>query len=619
MQGFGLRLVAALVICGNTGTLCLAQRAPEAKTAHTLASGFQLLRAGECDLAARTFRDEIARKPEDVNARLLLGIAADCSEHRESVLASFKKIWNYDLDPQQSPDLVLVQSALHSGWSPAPKSAESKYLSAVLYYRAGEFDAARKLLDSVGAPINDSWAYYNLLGSIYLRKADFANAKAILATALTRNNQQADTFYKLGTVALATGETSDAIRYLRQGLHLRAYFPSASGALGIALLQSGDISGARDSLLRSTAIGPEIYVYLGEAYERLDDTDAAIEAYKKATLGDSQLFEALFPLGRLLLKRGQSEQSITYLRRAAEIHPDRAETQIYLGLALAAGGKPELAKAAAQRAKETGQNHNAEFHDALGTLLKVLGQTEDAEKSFAHAVQLDQTHEDYFSHLAATQVSTSEERAIVTLNQGLTLFPKSAQLHYLFSLLLLNRGSATEAADEARKATELAPGIPEFIQSLGVCLATLEKDSEAAHAFREVLALNNHYAPAMLQLGILEAKAGAMDAAEQRFKAAREADPAYAPAYFRLGKIYYDRGDDTQALPLLEKARELDPDWEDTYFLLGMLYRRKGDQEKASTLLEAFRQKKSELQNTRRRTYDKANSAPAGAGRETQK
>jgi tetratricopeptide (TPR) repeat protein len=608
MRSFGLNLLVPILLCGLIAGFCLAQES--AKENESLASGVRLLKEGNCRAAASVFRDELARNSRSVDARLLLGIAFDCSGTRPPVTRLFREIWNYDLDPQeQTADIRALQSEFQAGWIPPSQTAEGVYLTAVLLYRTGEYERALALLNSAGLPVARSWSYYNLLGSIYLRQARFTDAEKTLATARLQDGNRADTFYKLGTVELAMDRSSESIRYLRQALRLRPVFPAANAALGIALLQMGDAHAALNSLKKGSSIGPEIYVYLGEAYERLGNSAGAIDAYKNAIAGNPEMFPAQLSLGRLLLTQGEAIKAMECLERATRIEPHHPQAQLYLAMALLMLGRSDSAKVAALRANDLGQTQNAVFHDALGTLFKSLGDLEEAQRNFARAVQLDGTKEEYFRHLAAIQVLNSEENAMATLRAGLAEIPKSAQLHYLLSLMLLNHGSSAEGVDEARKAVQLEPSSPEYLQNLGVCLATVEKDREALEIFRRVLALNRSSAPAWLQIGILQQKAGAMEEAEKSFKQAMTADPKYAPAYFRLGKIYYDRNDDAGALPLLERARELDADWEDTYFLLGMLYRKKGDPEKANAMLALFREKKNELQNTRRKTYEKANSA----------
>ena len=620
MRGIRPTLIAGLVMCSLTSAHCTGQNASGVDSLRVLKSGLSLLAQQKCVEAVPLFRDELVARHGSIDARLLLGIALDCSANHQALVSLFNDIWNYDLDPQEeTPEIRLVQNALQSGWKIAPASSEGRYFSALLNCRVGNYGFAVSELNAAGEPVPGSWSYYNLLGTIYLREGRFADAGRTLQLALGRNNRQADTFYKLGTVALAMAETSEAVPHFREALRLRPDFPAASAALGIALLQNGDAQGAREALVNGTSVGPEVYFYLGQAYERLDNRDAAIEAYKQATVGRPQFFEALYSLGRVLLNVGRASDAVRYLEEAAQLKPDRAQVHLDLGMALVAAGQKDVAANAALSARDAGHGEAAEFQDALGALFQSIGRLDDARLSFEEAVKLDQTKDTYFRHLAAAQMSTSESEAIETLQAGITHIPNSARLHYLLGLMLLNRGSAAEAVEASRKATELEPRNADYRQSFGVCLATLERDGEAMQAFRQVLAINDHYAPAFLQVGILQLKAGESTKAEDSFKQAMRADPEYAPAYFRLGKIFYDRKNDSEALTLLDKARELDPNWEDTYFLLGMLYRRSGDQEKAANMLAVFRKKKNEVQDTRRTTYEKASTAFADSKAETAK
>src|SRR6185369_10428945 len=124
--------------------------------------------------------------------------------------------------------------------------------------------------------------------------------------------------------------------------------------LGIALLQNGDAQGAREALVNGSSIGPEIYFYLGQAYERLDNRDAAIEAYKEATVRRPQFFEALYSLGRILLTVGKASDAVRYLEAAVQLQPDRAQVHLYLGMALVAAGQKDVAANVALRARDTG-------------------------------------------------------------------------------------------------------------------------------------------------------------------------------------------------------------------------------------------------------------------------
>jgi tetratricopeptide (TPR) repeat protein len=609
--------VAALLVCWALLLVpCVADSATSSTdgseiSSSDFASGLTLLSKNECKQAARQFQQALAGNLNSAEDRILLGVAYDCSGDRENLHTTFGRVWNYDLDPQRpTAEITLINKALDSGLKLQPQTSLGKYFEALLYFRVGRYESALARLESSQAPIADSWAYYNLLGTLYLRQSRFPEARNALETALARNNNQADTHYKLGTVFLATGDISAATGELRQAVKLRSLFPAASAALGIALLQAGEFAAARDSLSKGTALGPEIYFYLGAASEGLADNKAAIESYRAALAQQPQLFVAELSLGRLLLATGEAAEAAKHLQRATELDPEKAKPHLYLALALVKTGQTESAVMTAERAQSFGASENADFHDALGGVFQELGRQNEAQQCFKQAVSLDPGREDYFRHLAAVQRKAEDNAgAIATLQSGLAHLPGSARLHYLLGLTFMSRGSSAEALDPLRKAAELEPENPDYQQSLGLCLEDLEKDNEAMASFNRVLALDANRTVAFLQIGILQMKVGATAEAERSFKTALTIDASYAPAYFRLGKIYYDRNDDAQALKFLEKARELDPDWEDTYFLLGTLYKRAGNLEQSAQMFTIFRKKKNELQDLRRKTYDMAPDA----------
>jgi tetratricopeptide (TPR) repeat protein len=573
-------------------------------------SGLALLTQQQCRPAATELRASLVAK-SSIDNRILLGLAYDCSTNPVGLDSAFNGIWNFDLDPQDpTPEMSAIDQALNAGWTPQPLTPQGKYFAALLYLRMGRFDSALDTLTATSAPVANSWAYYNLLGTIYLRQSQFTAARTALENALARNSMQADTYYKLGTVQLATGDIKGAREKLLRALHLRPLFPAASAALGIALLHSGDFRGARTALKKGLGVGPAIYVYLAGADEGLGDTESAIAHYRAALAKAPQLPGAEMSLGRLLLARGDASGSVEHLQRAATLEPDNADAQLYLAMALLALNRTNEAIAPLERAQHAATNEGADFFDALGSAFQRLERDREAEESFTRAVRLDPTKAEYFRHLAAVEHKRGDSTAaIATLRAAVEHHPASARLHYLLGLTLMSRGPIGDALEPLRKAQRLDPKNPDYLQLVGICLAEMENDTEAMAAFRRVLILDPRHTPAYLQIGILLLRRNAVRQAEQSFRKAIDINPSYAPAYFRLGKIYYDRNEDQRSLPLLERAKELDPDWEDTYFLLGTLYRRAGKMEQAAQMWALFRQKKNELQDMRRRNYQIAPNA----------
>jgi tetratricopeptide (TPR) repeat protein len=599
--------IAILLLCG--AVVSAAQGTGASATvgrtiSRNFATGLALLGKHDCKQAAISFQQD-----RSVEAAILLGLAYDCSANKEKLDVVFRHIWDHDLDPQEpTAEIRLIENALKAGLKFHPQTLPGKYFAALLDYRMESYDSALEKLQSAGAPVSDSWDYFNLLGSVYLRQSHFPEAKQALEAALVHDDKQADTYYKLGTVLLATGDVTTAAARLKQAVKLREDFPAANAALGIALLQTGNFAAARDFLSKGTAVGPEIYVYLGTADERLNASKAAIDDYRTAIAQQPKLFAAEFGLGRLLFRRGDST-AVDHLQRATQIDSTDPQAQLYFAMALVAAKQMESAANAAQSALTLGSSEGADFHDALGSVLQDVSQQPEAVQSFQRAVRSDPANETYVRHLAAAQHKAGDTAgAIATLRSGIVRVPASARLKYLLGISLMANGSSVDALQPLRGATELEQNNVEYEQSLGLCLAELERDSDAMTAFQKVLALDPNHAPAYLQIGILQLKTNP-DVAEQNFKKAAEVGPNYAPAYFHLGKIAYDRNDDTQALKLLEKTRELDPDWEDTYFLLGMLYKRAGKEDESAEMLATFRKRKNELQDLRRKTFEMAPNA----------
>jgi protein O-GlcNAc transferase len=599
--------IAILLLCGAVASAAQGTGASAAggKTvSRSFASGLALLVKHDCNQAATSFQQD-----RSVEAKILSGLAYDCSNNNEKLDVAFGHVWDRDLDPQEpTAESRLIESALKAGLKFQPQTPQGKYFAALLCYRMESYDNALEGLKSARPPVSDSWAYFNLLGSIYLRKSRFPEARQALESAVVRYDKQADTYYKLGTVMLATGDVPSATTQLKNAVKLRRDFPAANAALGIALLQAGDFAAARDCLFKGTAVGPEIYVYLGTANESLNDTKAAIENYRTALERQPKLFAAEFGLGRLLLNSGDSS-AVDHLQRATQIDPTNPQAQVYFAMALVGAKQMESAATAAQTALTLGPSESGDFYDALGSVLQGVGQRPQAVQSFQRAVISDPANENYVRHLAAAQHKAGDTAgAIATLRSGIVRVPASARLEYLLGISLMANGSSADALQPLRQATELEPNNVDYEESLGLCLTELERDSDAMTAFQKVLALDPNHAPAYLQIGVIQLKATPV-LAEQSFKKAAEVDPNYAPAYFHLGKIAYDRNDDGPAMKFLEKTRDLDPDWEDTYFLLGMLYKRADNEEQSEQMLAIFRKKKNELQDLRRKTFDMAPDA----------
>jgi Flp pilus assembly protein TadD len=220
--------------------------------------------------------------------------------------------------------------------------------------------------------------------------------------------------------------------------------------------------------------------------------------------------------------RGAAEACRDLLKQ----NPDHPEALHLLGVALAQAGLHETALPYLTRALARGVPSAALLYD-YGMTVRALGQTAEAARAFALAVQADSHDADaWFAH-------------------GTT------------RLML---GQHADAVAALETATRLAPARAEAFNNLGLALAALDRPAAAATAFQAALARKPDYIEARLQLGIAQQRRGQLAAARATFHEAVQQAPEDARGFAHLGNVYRDLGRFKEAGALFARARALAPD-----------------------------------------------------------
>jgi tetratricopeptide (TPR) repeat protein len=152
-------------------------------------------------------------------------------------------------------------------------------------------------------------------------------------------------------------------------------------------------------------------------------------------------------------------------------------------------------------------------------------------------------------------------------------------------LLLLAACGSTPPAPEAPAAKQEAtagpngaaapveqPVPPEAVQKFDQAVALMSSD--AATAERELRALADTYptySGALLNLAILQVKAGHFDDAEKSLRSAVDRNGSNAPAFNQLGIVYRKLGRFKEADVAYQRAVEIDPNYAIAYLNLGVL------------------------------------------------
>lgn len=222
--------------------------------------------------------------------------------------------------------------------------------------------------------------------------------------------------------------------------------------------------------------GAENYYWLGRVFQEYGEFDKAKNYYDHSIKLDSAYIEALDQAARLMMDLRRFEESMTYLRRLADINPNEPETYSNLGYAHLGLGDYAKAEGHFETAIDLGGDQ-AKYYDGLGLAFDGQGRLPEAEQAFISALELDDERGDSHLHLAllytrqglGRQALDSFDSALEHLDDpGKRVFAlfQSGVIHEQLGEIE-QAVAAYNAALELAPESESAPAIQERIDKLG--------------------------------------------------------------------------------------------------------------------------------------------------------
>jgi tetratricopeptide (TPR) repeat protein len=227
--------------------------------------------------------------------------------------------------------------------------------------------------------------------------------------------------------------------------------------LARALFDLRRLDAAAAEFRRALEINPqmaEVHDNLGHVLRELQQPREALESCQRALQIDPNLVSALSNTGSALLELGQPDEAERYCRRALSLMPDRAELYSNLSRVLLDMGRVDEAIASGHRALEIDPNlpeahenlagallnvnfeeavahyrqalqwhpDDADLNNRLGTALRLLGRTSEAESFSRRALELSPDFAPAVATLAEARADRGDFAAAETLfNQALAL------------------------------------------------------------------------------------------------------------------------------------------------------------------------------------------------------
>lgn len=224
--------------------------------------------------------------------------------------------------------------------------ARNDFTYGVAMFQHGYLEqAAESFRQVVAARPNDADGYYNL-GTLSLRRNDFAQARRYLERTLELKPAYPEAWNNLGLMAAQEGNPQEAIRNFRQALALRPGYATAWLNLGNVYRRGKQFMDAQDCLTRALALqpdDPEANYSLGMFYAQQGQLPPAGEYLQKAVLLRPDYPEALNNLGVLLVREQEYARAEQQFLACIRLVPQFDES--YLNLARLYVVQQERAKA----------------------------------------------------------------------------------------------------------------------------------------------------------------------------------------------------------------------------------------------------------------------------------
>ena len=352
------------------------------------------------------------------------------------------------------------------------------------------------------------------------------------------------------------------------------YHPEAARLYdaGLRALAHGEQQKARTALEKAVTLDTSLadaHCVLGLIYKGAEETHAAAEAFKRATIADENYIEAYYELGDVLLVHlGDTAQAIQVLQKVVAMDANHARTRTLLGLAyfrenLTDAAIPELQHAlkldptsltarytlgnaflqqeAWQSAIDTFKElieidaFHAKAHFSLGTAYRRVGETEVAqrnlqrfetlsieEEQLTHLkrfVQLNPTTAEAWYRLGRIQLKRQLwGEATQSLEHYIALVPQKTRGYEALGYAHFQQQNYKQTVAMYRKAIQQKPNVATYRNSLAGAYLMLEQYSEAIEQYQTAIHLKPSEPRFYLNLSKAYELAGAHTEAEKTYQ-----------------------------------------------------------------------------------------------------
>ena len=341
----------------------------------------------------------------------------------------------------------------------------ARFPLAVALFQQNKFPDARREFQTVRHDAGDQPSLWYYLGRLDLEERNYKSAVANLNKA-SAHPPFPDTAFYLGIAYLKMGSNPDAEKWLKEAVRLNPQDSRAEYQLATLYRKQGRQKEANEAFQKSKqhmADSDRRSQLKRECGQELDRGGSEVANSACEQLNNPNDADMLTALGILYGQHGQLEKALQPLQRAAELAPKQPQMQYNLAFTYYQLQRFQDAREPLAQAVERWPDLFP-LNALYGAVLWNLGEVSPAYQALHHAHQLNSQDAGakallYQSALAMAQHSEevhADSEALRYLQEAATLAPADPAPHERMATIYRRIGKTDLAAEEERKAAEIA-------------------------------------------------------------------------------------------------------------------------------------------------------------------
>lgn len=340
--------------------------------------------------------------------------------------------------------------------------AQDAYDKAMDLATAGKYEKSLSHFEEAIKEDGDQMEFYIGYGMALNRLNRFEDAKKIFEGVLQdtdnqiskENNKQL--YYGLAIADYGMGNYDDVISYCDKALEIE-YFDDMNNDIlytqALAEVYTGNTKSAKknyETIIKDKEKYLDAYTELAKVYASEEDTDKAIETYRKALEVDKTFYDADFALYELYMSQGQEDAANEVLNQLITISSKKATNLMVIGRAYYYKGDTDKAIEYLEMSYDANCKESSYY---LGIVQADLKDYDNAQKSFEKYIKENKTdfNVDVYNQLASLYMEEGEyAKAQSAITKGLSCGNSSArQMLQKNQVLLYERQKKNDKAKEA--------------------------------------------------------------------------------------------------------------------------------------------------------------------------